>query len=203
MDAEKAAEELKVIRRLMERPVQYSTMSGLSGILAGCAALAGVAADWTVSRSHPPLESVKISIALWAGVFGVAFTAAVVLTRLRERRRGMPFWSDVKRRILLTIGPPFVVCVGLTAAIVYRWWAQQGPNMWGMIPAVWMVCYGLALWQVGLFSPVEVRVLGVAFLASGIVAAASLHTHPYWALGVTFGGFHIVYGTVVWLRHGG
>jgi len=203
MDAERAAEELKVIRRLMERPVRYSTMSGLSGILAGCAALAGVAADWYVSHAYSPVRAVQINVAVWAGVFLAAFAAAVVLTRLRERKRGMPFWSDVKRRILWTILPPFVVCVGLTGAIVYRWWAGQGPNLWGLIPAIWMVTYGLALWQVGLFSPVEVRILAVAFLLAGLIAAAAFHAHPYWALGGTFGGFHLVYGLAVWLRHGG
>jgi len=203
MDTEKAAEELRVIRQLMERPVRCSTMSGLSGILAGCAALAGVLADWHVSRTYSPYRAVKINMAVWAGVFAVAFVAAIVLTRLREVKRGMPSWSRVKRRILVTILPPFVAGVGLTAAIAYRWWIGQGPNMWGLIPAVWMLFYGLALWQVGLFSPVEVRLLGVLFLLAGLATAALFHSHPYWSLGVTFGGFHIVYGVVVWIRHGG
>ena len=205
MDAEKAAQELKVIRELMQRPVRYSTMSGLSGILAGCAALAGVFADRIVSGlyAHQPYHAIRINVAVWAGVFVAAFAAAVVLTRIRERKQGMPFWSDLKKRFLLTILPPFVAGVGLTAVIVGRWWFGAGPNMWGLIPAIWMLFYGLALWQVGFFSPVDVRVLAAAFLLAGLVVAARFHTHPYWALGVTFGGFHIVYGIVVWLRHGG
>jgi hypothetical protein len=205
MDADKAARELQVIRELMQRPVRFSTMSGLSGILAGLAAMTGVLVDRVVSGrlAHDPVQAVKINMGVWAGVFLLAFTAAVLLTRIRERRQGMPFWSDIKKRILLTILPPFVAAVGLTLAIVCRWWLQAGPNMWGLIPAIWMLFYGVALWQVGLSSPVEVRLLGAAFILAGLVAGAFLHAFPYLALGATFGGFHIVYGIVVWIRHGG
>jgi len=203
MNENRAGEELKVIRQLMERPIRFSTMSGLSGILAGCAALAGLAVDWLVSHRFDASTAVWINLGVWAGVFAVAFLCAVVLTRLRERGRNMPFWSSVKRRILLTILPPFVAGVGLTAAIAFRWHQGIGPNQWGLIPALWMLFYGVALWQVGAFSVPDVRVLGAAFLLAGLVCAGFSQDCPYWSLGITFGGFHIVYGILVWLRHGG
>ncbi len=202
MDANRAADELKVIRSLMERPIKYSTQSGLAGIVAGAAALAGVAADAEVTRRNPGLEGLWISMCVWAAVFAVAFLGTLLLTRLRERRRGMPAWSLIKRRILLTILPPFVAGVGLTIAIIYRY-VGVGSDEWLLIPAVWMLFYGVALWQLGEFSIVEVRVMGAAFILAGIVAAALYQASPYEALGVTFGGFHIVYGLVVWVRHGG
>ena len=203
MDADKAAAELRVIRQLMERPVRYSTQSGLAAVLAGAAALAGLAADWYFWRRHGPAEAMWINLGVWTAVFVVAFLGAVVLTRIRERRRGMPFWSSIKKRLLLTILPPFVAAVGLTAAIMYRWYFGVGPNMWGLIPAVWMLFYGVACWQVGLFGAAELRVMGAAFVAAGLVAGAFFHLHPYMALGLTFGGLHIVYGVIVWIRHGG
>ncbi len=207
MDAEKAAEELKVIRQLMERPVRYSTQSGLGAILAGCAALAGLAADFYFSqryRSHRH-TAMWINIGVWAGVFVTAFASVTLLTHLRERARGMPFWSAVKMRILRTILPPFVAGVGLTLAIVFRWYYGVGANEWGLIPAVWMLFYGAALWQVGEFAVREVRVLGVAFILAGLVDAAFGQGPPtrYLALGATFGGFHLIYGAIVWIRHGG
>jgi hypothetical protein len=206
MNAEKAARELKVIRQLMERPVRYSTMSGLSGILAGLAALGGLAADWAISNAWQGQHravAMKLNVLVWAGVLVVAFAGAVICTRLRELRQGMPFWSAIKKKILLTILPPFVAGVGLTLVIVYRTRFDIGPNEWGLIPPIWMLFYGLALWQVGLLSPVEVRLMGVAFLAAGLATALWLQPHPYWSLGVSFGGFHIVYGLAVWVRHGG
>jgi hypothetical protein len=212
MDADKAAENLTVIRQLMERPIRYSTMSGLSGILAGCAALGGVAADAWVSDNLPPGEALWINLLIWTGVFLTAFACSAVLTYIRERKQGMPFWSPIKRRILMTILPPFVAGVGVTLAIVYRSCTGDGPNQWGLIPPIWMLFYGVALWQIGLFSAVELRAMGVAFILAGLITACcfqytipGLHpgTAPYWTLGITFGGFHIVYGTIVWIRHGG
>lgn len=202
MDANRAAEELKVIRSLMERPVRYSTQSGLAGIVAGCAALAGVGLDAKVCE-WSPASALWINMGVWAAVFLVAFAGTVVLTRLRERRQGMPAWSPIKRRILVTILPPFVAGVGLTAAIVFRHVVDMGPNEWGLIPAVWMLFYGLACWQLGEFSIIEVRVMGAAFIGAGLVAAAMFQASPYGALGITFGGFQVVYGLVVWRRHGG
>ena len=41
------------------------------------------------------------------------------------------------------------------------------------------------------------------FLAASVLSAAYWQYAPYWTLGITFGGFHIVYGVIVWVRHGG
>jgi FtsH-binding integral membrane protein len=205
MDPEKAAEELKVIRQLMERPVRYSTQSGLSGVLAGTAALAGVAVDYAASSHLPPRQAFWINLVTWGTVFLVALAAVCVCTRLRERKQGMPLWSSLKARILRTIAPPFVLGMGLTLAIVFRRYFGHGPNQWGMVAAIWMAFYGLALWQMGEFSVPEVRQLGAAFMLAAVPAAAFFQPYPwpYLTLGVTFGGFHIVYGVVVWVRHGG
>lgn len=47
------------------------------------------------------------------------------------------------------------------------------------------------------------RFLGAAFILAGLAAGAFCQPRPYWAMGITFGGFHIVYGIIVWIRHGG
>ena len=44
---------------------------------------------------------------------------------------------------------------------------------------------------------------GAVFIVAAIVAAATWQTHPYWELGVSFGGFHVVYGIIVYAKHGG
>jgi len=203
MNADKASEELKVIRQLMERPIRYSTMSGVSAILAGCTALAGLAADWHFWIRYGPKTAVRINILVWAGVFAVALAAVVVLTRLRERTRGMPAWSRVKTRILLTIGAPFIAAVGLTFAVVYQWYGGPFVAQASLVPAIWMLFYGVALWQLGEYSPVEVRILGAAFILAGLIVGAFLQWQPYLALGATFGGFHLIYGAIVCVRYGG
>ena len=206
MNADKAAEELKVIRQLMERPVRYSTMSGLSGVLAGAAAIGGLAVDWHLWTRLEPNAALVINVFVWGGVFMAALVATLVLPRLREKRLGMPFWSPVKRRILVTILPPFLAAIGLTLAIVVRFGVSGGSDALHqgyLIPAIWMLFYGVALWQVGQFSPLEVKLLGACFIAAGLATATFGASYPYYAMGITFGGFHVTYGVVVWVRHGG
>lgn len=204
MDTQRAARELTVIRQLMERPIRYSTMSGASGVLAGLAALGGCAADWYISTTWTGAMACWAYAVVWGAVLAAALAGTLILTRIREVRQGMPFWSNIKKRILLTILPTFLSGVGLTFAITAREYAA-GSVDWGIIPAIWMIFYAVALWQVGEFAPVEVRVLSILFLASGLVSACLFqeNLHAYWTLGVTFGGYHIVYGTAVWIRHGG
>jgi hypothetical protein len=199
MDIERASAELKVIRELMERPVCYSTMSGASGVLAGVAALGGVMADWVTSDHH----STWLAFCIWGCVFMIALVSDIALTRIREKKQGMPFWTSVKRRMLLTILPPFVAGVGLTAAIVVPWQDTLGGQHINLIPALWMAFYGLALWQAGEFSIPEIRVMGAGFILASLPTAMFLQDWPYCALAITFGGFHLAYGVVVWLRHGG
>lgn len=215
MQPEKAAEELSIIRKLMERPVKYSTQSGLAGIWAGLMALCGLGIDlmnWR--RAETFHQAVFWNIGVWVGVFLLAVGGVLVLTRIRERRQNMPAWSGIKARILKAIAPPFIAGVGVSAAIVARWyfiWANAHTDMevhaaiaqGYLIPAIWMLFYGLACWQVGEFSVIEIRVLGATFIVCGLLTALFFQNYPYEALGISFGGFHLLYGLVVWLRHGG
>lgn len=221
MDTQRAAEELKVIRQLMERPVRYSTQSGLAGIIAGLAAVAGLCVDlynWSHSETHQ--EAMERNMLVWAGVLVVAVAGVLVLTRIRERRQSMPLWSPIKARIARTVLPPCLAGIALTFATVH-FFLQTGHIEQGyLIPTIWMVFYGLACWQLGEFSVREVRWLGAAFLLAGVVTAFVFQGYPgllanislfglpgflfpYIALGVSFGGFHILYGIVVCIRHGG
>jgi len=217
MDAEKAAKELTVIRQLIERPVRYSTASGLSGILAGLIALAGAWFDYYITprlaqylydADPEAMASVAdwvfiIAAGVWAIVFVAAFLATIILTRIRERKQGMPAWSPIKWKILRTIALPFLAGVGLTFVIYAQWFSTHSFMQQSLIPAIWMLFYGMALWQLGEFSIREIRILGVAFVAAGLVTAAVLQHRPFACLAATFGGFHIIYGVIVWIRHGG
>lgn len=212
MNPDQAARNLEVIRQLMERPVRYSTQSGLAAIFAGGVTLVGMAADWYFYKLFGPgHRAFWVNLLVWAGVFLLALAGTLGLTRWRELRQGMPFWTPAKRKLLLTIIAPFVAGVGLTVAIAARWYLNTDDigelssraNQWGLIVPCWMLFYGLACWQVSQYSTREIGVLGAAFIAAGLVAAGFFQMHPYWTLGVTFGGFHIAYGIYVWVRYGG
>lgn len=199
---QKASEDLRVIRQLMERPIRCSAMSGLSAIVAGTIGLVGLGLDYYFSLRYEPMVAFQILLLVWGGVLVTAVASVTFLTRLRERKQGIPFWSPAKRRLLIMLLAPFIAGVGLTLVIAGRWLVGTGPNEWGLIPAIWMACYGIACWQVAEVSNRELRYMGGAFILASLLAA-SFQTYPYLMLGGAFGGFHVVYGVVVWIRHGG
>ncbi|MBS3822054.1 MAG: hypothetical protein GVY16_00820 [Planctomycetes bacterium] len=205
MDSDRARRELKALRELMERPVRYSTQSGLAAIWAGAVALLGLwLDDWLVERYiDQPRLCAQTTLAAWAGIFALASAGVLLLTRLRERKAGMPLWSQIKTRILLTIAMPWLAGIGVTLVIFGRWYYGLGPNQWGLIPPLWMLCHGIACWQVGESSIRELRWMGLAFVVGGLVTAGGFQTYPYWSLGLTFGGLHLIYGIIVTIRYGG
>ena len=196
MTAQQAAEHLRVIRELMERPVRDTTRSGLAGILAGLLALAGCFATWTLWTDLPGGRA-PLSVALvWLGVLALAASGDILITWHRARRGGRTYWKRAQVQTALAIVPGFIL-----AGFFSTLFSDLG--LWSLIGFGWMVGYGMALWTVGMFSIVEIKVLGAAFLVAGWLGMFLLAGYPVAAMAVTFGGFHLAYGLVVLKRHGG
>lgn len=220
MTPEQAAQHLRIIRQLMERPVRHTTRSGLAGIVAGALALTASVLTYIVWPAppetstrgifgpSPPKQSIMTAGLIWLAVLVVAAAADILITRHRARQRGETWWKREQVQTGLAIAPGFVL-----AAFFTYLFAEF--NSYEGVPFGWMIGYGMALWTVGMFSIVEVKVLGAAFLLAGWLgmaayvkdwvgtSPAALHAYPVAALALTFGVFHLVYGVVVLRRHGG
>jgi hypothetical protein len=133
---------------------------------------------------------------VWLAVFVLAVGLDLLISWRRTRELGRNFWTRTTRQTGLAILPAFLLG-GLAT------WVLAAGQRYGEIPAAWMLFYGLAAWSIGLFSIAEVKLLGVAFIAAGVVGHFYFLPHPVAALAATFGGIHLVYGVVVWARHGG
>lgn len=213
-----AAEHLRVIRRFIERPVRMTTRSGLAAIVAGLLAIVGTGVTWLVMLSPTAeregsgeplpdmleplpdlLEPLLMAAVVWLAVFVLAAAANVLIVRHRARLRGHSWWRREQLQTAMAILPGFfLAAVGtVVAANVHV----------PMVPFVWMIGYGMALWAVGVLSIAEVRALGAGFLICGwlgvfLMEHISMGTSLA-MLAVTFGGFHLVYGVIVRRRHGG
>lgn len=198
MRPEQAAEHLRVIRELMERPLRQTTRSGASGVIAGVLALAGCGATWYVGQLEQLSEASRIKAVglVWVSVLVLAVAANLLMTWRRAQRQGLPLWGRSQNQTALAIAPGFVVGAFVSLALIM---AQE----YDLVAFTWIIFYGMALWSVGMFSPVEVKVLGAGFFLAGSLGLFFFAAHPLAALAVTFGGMHLLYGTVVWVRHGG
>ncbi len=185
----RAMDNLRFIRETMENAGSFTAVPGWGGVLMGVTAL-GAAALAAIQ----PTEGLWLKVWLTEAALGATLGA---LTMWRKARRAStPLMAAPGRRFALAYLPPVLVGAVLTAAL-YR----QGQA--GLLPAVWLLCYGAGVVTGGAHSVRIVPVMGSCFLLTGVAAllAPAAWQDPLLALG--FGGLHIVFGTIIARRHGG
>ena len=195
--ASEAEEHLRVIRQAMERSTKHSTLSGLSGVLAGVyALLAAIFAPTAIET----LGQKAIFCAAWGATLALAGLTDLLLTKRRAAQVGKRAFSPLGAQLGRAAAPGLLVGVGVTLFHLLHPGAL-GTYIYGM----WILCYAVALLAVGMLSRREVSVMGWAFLSAGIVALAlpdGFAVGPRALMAATFGGFHIVYGVWMGFKYG-
>jgi hypothetical protein len=185
MDARRAAQNLEVIRTLMERTTQYQLLTARAGLAAGTLAGAGALLFLVLEAQNPWHFGL-----VWAAVFVGSLLATTVSTILRGRQRGERVWSRQARTVLFALTP------SLFAALVLSvYFFAQGHHLW--LPGVWMLCYGQAALATSAYAPAPIRWMGIAVLA---LACVTLWLGPAWSvlmMGLVFGLGHIGLGVVL------
>ena len=193
--AGEAEEHLRVIRDAMERSTRHSTLSGLSGILAGLIALAAC----FLTRTFVDGSSVRF-VLVWGATLALAATIDIILTKRRAARVGKTAFSPLGRQLARAVVPGLLVGSAMTAFYVLH------PETLGTyVYGFWMLCYAASLLAIGMFSLREVSILGWAFLAAGTLTLflpVGFFIGPRGMMAVTFGGFHIVYGAWMGTKYG-
>jgi len=185
----RAMDNLAFIRNTMEAAGSFTAVSGWGmvaiGVLAILVAVAaslsstatGALTVWLASAFLSPL------IMVWAMV-------------QKAKRAKMPLLSGPGRKFLLSFSPPMIVGALLTF-VLYR------AGLIEAIPGVWLLLYGTAVVAGGAFSVKIVPVMGLCFMAAGVVALFSPVSWNHWILGAAFGGLHIAFGIPIARSHGG
>lgn len=187
MDARQAAQNIELIRSLMERTVQYQLLTARAGLAAGMlASLGALAFLWLDANDTATFAAV------WGAVFAGALLITIVGSAMRSQERGEPVWSRQARAVLLALAPSLFAALVLTL-----YFFSRGEHLW--LPGVWMLCYGQGALATSTYAPKPIYALGLAALALG---AVTLALGPAWAvtmMGVAFGGGHIGLGVVLLL----
>lgn len=197
---EEARENLRVIRQTMERSTKYSTLSGLSGVLIGLTAIVGVLVTAGIIdhriNLHQSTHTVQPLLGLvWLTALLLAVGIEFACNKRRAARIGKHVASPLGAHILVAALPSFTACAVLTAFFYLN---HLVFHVWG----VWMLCYGLAICAVGLFSVRPVSYLGAAFVLAGAITLLLPGPYHLYMMALTFGGFHILYGVLMARKHG-
>ena len=187
--SDRAIEDLRFIRRTMERGTTFTAVPGWGGIAIGLSALAAA----VLASGQPTAEGWLLVWTLEA-LLAVAVGAAAI--HRKARRAGLPVLSGAGRKFLLSFLPPALAGAVLTAAI----W-QVGAD--SLLPGAWLLLYGAAVVTAGTFSVKIVPVMGVCFMVLGVFALLAMPAAGDVSMAVGFGGLHILFGTVIAARHGG
>ena len=190
--------DISEIRSMMERSSRFLSLSGLSGVMAGIYALAGVLVAYLVFGFNP--DSVTYTITSEsdspANISNVIFVALVILalalgtviylSRRNAGKRGEKIWSTTTRRLLANMMVPLSAGGILIVILIMN-------NLAGLAAPVSMIFYGLALFTASKMTFEEVKLMGVIQIILGILAASFIqYSLIIWALG--FGVVNIVYG---------
>jgi hypothetical protein len=184
-----AMDNLQFIRSAMENAGSFTAVPGVGGVLMGATALfAAFAAHF--SRSPKA----------WLGIWGLeallALTIGLAFSYRKAMRDGSPLISRPFRRFVLAMVP--AIFVGALLTFVFY---SHGDT--GLMPAAWLLLYGVGVSSGGAFSVRVVPIMGICFLLLGTIAAVAPATWSDLLMALGFGGLHIVFGLIIAKRFGG
>lgn len=200
MDSKNYHEDLSHIRSMMERSSRFISLSGLSGVFAGLAALIGAGYVYFVLKREgisyfdgernfysPSLVTELITIG--ALILGTALLSGYIFTANKSKKKGLKIWDSTTKRLLITFLVPLatggIFCLALLFHHLFVWIA----------PAT-LIFYGLALVGAERYTLTDVKYLGYLEIALGLVSLFFLGWGlVFWAVG--FGVLHIVYGLIM------
>ena len=184
-----AIEQLRFIRQTMESAGSFTAVPGLGMIGLG---LTAIAAAYLAAQQPTPERWLGVWFAEAAVAIGIAGTAMLY----KAERAQQSLTSGPAKKFALGFAPPLLVGALLTL-IFYR--AELVP----MVPALWLLLYGVAVLSAGAFSVRIVPVMGLCFLLLGGLAVVLPAALGDGQMAVGFGVLHIIFGGIIARRHGG
>jgi hypothetical protein len=203
-DQQQSIEDLQHIKRMMERSSRFISLSGLSGISAGLAALGGAwfAAkridcwvDGRCSLNDLMKKLELINELVWIAVitFIAALLSAFLFTWLRSKRNNTPLWGNTTLRLVWNTLIPLLVAT-------FFLWRMMQLGQYEFVAPGCLLFYGLALVNASKYTLGEIRYLGYGQLLLGIINLWYLEYGLYfWTAG--FSLLHIIYGIIMWWKY--
>ncbi|MEM7417422.1 MAG: hypothetical protein AAF389_18165 [Gemmatimonadota bacterium] len=186
---DRAMDNLRYIRQAMERSGSFTHVSGIGGVGMGSLAIGAAALAWNASTTAEWL-------AIWLVAAGASLAVSVLAMARKSAADGVTLLTGPGRKFAWSVTPPLAAGGVLTIALVRA-------GAFDLLPGMWLLLYGAAIVTGGSHSVRSIPFMGAAFMAAGVGA---LLTPASWGdvwMAVGFGVLHIVFGALIWRKHGG
>jgi hypothetical protein len=180
-----ALDNLRYIRRTMERAGSFTAVPGVGGVVMGATA---IAAAW-IAASQP--DGARW-FAVWLTEATVALLIGIAAAARKATHAGIPLFSAPGRKFVAAMAAG-----ALLTAVLFR------GQMTTLLPGVWLLLYGAGVVSGGASSVRIVPLMGACFMAMG---GAALIAPVNWGNGLLaagFGGLHIIFGVIISVKYGG
>jgi hypothetical protein len=201
MNVDEAQARMQEIQRIMERATLFTLLPGVPAVVGGLLVLAGCGVSYAMFRSLDFADILHLSFAAQAafcvmwfliGLIGVLLEV-LFTTRAAARQQLVP--QRPMRVAAFSLTPSVVVAMVLTFRFLIR--VEPKAEEIQYIVPIWMMLYGTGVYTAGLFSIRPPRVLGLAFLALGIIALLCFPGYGVVSAALSFGLLHIVFGLYI------
>lgn len=200
MDSKNYHEDLLHIRSMMERSSRFISLSGLSGVVAGLAAIIGAVYVYFVfqregidyfegDRNIFGRQLVNELVLTGAVILVVAILSGYILTANKSKKKGLKIWDATTKRLLMTFVIPLVTGGLFCLILLYH-------HLFVLVAPATLIFYGLALVSAERYTLTDIKYLGYCQILLGLLSFLFLGWGLIaWTIG--FGVLHIVYGLIM------
>ncbi|MCX7872252.1 MAG: hypothetical protein N2487_03090 [Verrucomicrobiae bacterium] len=189
-----AVENLQTIRTLMERSALYRrALAPVMFLVGGIGLIFGILGAFIVKSS--------LEFVLWWFAAGIiAIVGTLLLVRKQALKDEESFWSAPTKRVVYSLCPSLFA--GILAGISVIFSEKEHAISISVLPALWIVFYGIALNSAGFFMQRGMKLFGLLLTILGSLMIA---IYPLWnfapnfessnaIMGAFFGIIHLAYG---------
>ncbi|PZR29855.1 MAG: hypothetical protein DI535_01070 [Citrobacter freundii] len=200
-------QDVRDIRKMMERSSRFTSLSGLSFVAAGLCALAGAWFAYKVIRGYYAGDAIgewvysdgafrqfEIQLLLIAGAtFVAALSGASFFTWRKAARQGEKLGNHVSRKVFWSMAIP------LAAGAIFTY-GMLDYNEWRFVAPACLLFYGLSLVNAGKYTVADIKYLGYCEILLALINMQFVRKGFYfWVIG--FGVLHIIYGVIMWWKY--
>ena len=205
MNRDEAQARMQEIQRIMERATLCTLLPGTAAILGGLLVLAGCGVSYAMFRSLDFADMLNMTLnaqvmfcVMWFGIGVLGVVIEVVLTARAAKRQELSPTVRSAKVAAFSMTPSVVVAMVLTVKFLIPF--EPRPEEIQYIVPVWMMLYGTGVYTAGLFSIRPPRILGLTFIAMGIIALLGFQQYGLVSAALSFGLLHVVFGIYILRR---